>query len=174
MADINEINKLEKEFATELGLNSKYYYNPKIKGKHKKFDTKLWAKYDVPARKKIKEILGDIVKDNPNEVMQDLIINLPKCKYQFLELQVITNWIHDYPYQTLYIYETKGKYGYDTLFLTLNKNMTEGYLFDRKSFAEQEPRRLKKYSRLFVYDIPWNKVAKIYTDSLDKESILFY
>jgi len=45
---------------------SKYFTNYKLKGKHKRFDEKLYKKYDIRARKKIKKKLGDYVKDHPN------------------------------------------------------------------------------------------------------------
>ena len=170
-------SNLEAEF--EILYNkpsrSKYFNNKKIKGKHKKFDYDLHIKYDVPARDKIKEILGNFVKDNPDTYQQDLIITSPTCKYKYIELQVVSRWFGEsYPYDTVYIYERKAKYGSDTLFLTLNRNLTKGFLFDTKNIKEAKPRRFKKYSREYVYDIPWNQIMTIFTSQLDKETIEMY
>jgi len=156
---------------------SKYYnLSPyTTKGLHKKFDAQLLQIFDISAREKIKNILGDYVMDNPNIKQQDLIINSSTCKYKYLELQVCCQWVQEnYPYDNLYIYETKARYGNDTLFLILNKFLTRCYLFDRQSFDNIEPTRLKKYSRLFVYKIPWNRAIKLFVANLDKETIEMY
>jgi hypothetical protein len=166
---LNNINKKSNK--------PKYIKNNCLIGVHRRFNDKMFNKYDIPARNKIKEQLGNFVKDNRNIYGQDLIINSPTCKYKYLEIQVCINWINTddiYPYKNVCIYERKAHYGSDTLFLTLNKNMTSGYLFDHDSFATSKPRRLKKYSREYVYDIPWNKVMKVYTQYLDKETIESY
>jgi hypothetical protein len=173
----DDIKKLNKEFEKQYNYknNSKYIRNTSLKGKHKKFSSVLHDKFDEPARKKIKDILGDFVEDNPNPYKQDLIITSSGCKYKYLELQVINQWIGErYPYKTVYIYERKAIYKDDTLFLTLNKNLTKGFLFDKKSIEGKKPRRFKKWSQEFVYDIPWQKILTIYTSSLDKETIQYY
>ena len=46
---------------------SKYYYNSRLKGKHKVFDEDLYEKYDIPARETLKKRLGDFVADHPNK-----------------------------------------------------------------------------------------------------------
>lgn len=173
----NSLADLEAEF--ELNFNkpslSKYVRNKNIKGKHKKFDYQLHYKYDVPARNKVKEVLGDFVKDNPDEYQQDMIITSPTCRYKYLEIQVVSRWIGErYPYNTVYIYERKAKYGEDTLFLTLNRDLTKGFIFDNTSIKGTNPRRFKKYSREFVYDIPWCNVMTIYMSQLDKETVELY
>jgi hypothetical protein len=150
-------------------------YKKNLFGKHKKFDQKLYVKYDIPARKKIKDRLGSFVEDNPNKFEQDFIINSEKCKYKFLEIQVCSNWVNEkYPYKNIYIYETKARFDDSTLFLTLNRFLTRGYIFDAESFKNSKPHRLKKYSRYFVYDIPWNKVIYVNIDNMDKETFEFY
>lgn len=129
----------------------------------------------MPARTKIKEILGDFVKDNENEFQQDLIITDPECRYKYLEIQVCAGWLNGpYPYETLTIYERKQHYGLDTLFMTLNKNLTHCYIFDRKSFSDTKLHRLKKYSREYVYDVPWSKALKIDLECLDAFTINLY
>jgi hypothetical protein len=159
-----------------------YYKDDAIPGMRHRFDQKMHDKYDIPARENVKKALGDFVKDHPNPYKQDLIITSPTCKYKYLELQVCSNWISPiddkydtyYPYKNVWIYARKSLYGDDTLFLTLNKGMTKGYLFDAQSIKDVKPRRLKKYSREFVYDIPWNRVMKVSLDELNKEIIELY
>lgn len=143
-------------------------------GKIKKFDQKLYDKYDVPARNKVKEKLKDYVVDNENIYEQDMILNIPDCKYKYLELQACTKWIGDkYPYTKPFVYARKKLFSTDTLFLIVDKKMTKGLLFDQKSL-EIKPRRLKKYSRYFVYEIPWHRILQIDLEDLDIELIKMY
>lgn len=146
-----------------------------IQGKTKAFEERLLEKYDEPAREKVKNALGDIVADNPDVYAQDLIITSNRCNYRFLELQVCAQWINDnFPYPNVYIYARKIKYDSDTLFLTLNRDMTMGYLFDTRLLKKEnrKPRRFKKYSREFVYDIPWHQVLKIHLSNVDQETVI--
>ncbi len=159
-----------------------YYKDDAIPGMRHRFDQKMYDKYDIPAREKVKKALGDFVKDHPDPYKQDLIITSKTCKYKYLELQVCSNWITkiddiydtSYPYKNVWIYARKSLYGNDTLFLTLNKEMTKGYLFDAQSIKDVKPRRLKKYSREFVYDIPWHRIMKVSIDDFNKETVLLY
>lgn len=147
----------------------------KLCGIRKKFNPNMFEKYDIPARNIIKEKLGDFVQDNPDIYQQDLIITEQDFKYKFIEIQVCINWIDDkYPYDTVTVYERKGHYGNDTLFITLNKPMTKCFIFDAKSIQAVQPRRLKKYSREYVYDIPWNRVLPIFVDHLGPDDIKIY
>ncbi|AYV78911.1 MAG: hypothetical protein Edafosvirus48_2 [Edafosvirus sp.] len=147
----------------------------KIVGKKSKFNYDSFCKYDVPAREKVKKVLGDFVTDNPDEYGEDLIINSPSCKYKYLELQVCSSWLNEkYPFNYPYVYARKIRYADDTLFLVLNKCLTKGYIFDMMSFKNVEPRRFKKYSREYVYDIPWHRVMTVYIETLDKETIESY
>ena len=149
----------------------KYYKTSYILGKHPVFSQELFEKYDTPARNKLKEVLKDFIEDNPDTKQQDFIIKSDACKYKFLEVQVCANWIEDrFPYDKVYIHARKAHYGEDTVFLTMNKFLSRGYLFDAKSFKNSTPRRLKKYSREYVYDIPWNQVLLVYINTLDKET----
>jgi hypothetical protein len=142
-------------------------------GKIHKFDNKLFEKYDIPARNKIKECLKEYICDNPDRYGADMIINSDKnIKYKYLEIQVCTRWIDDkFPFEKLYIWERKKKYNNDTLFITLNKDLSMGYLFDLSKVDKDNPRRLKKYSREYVYDISWNQAMLIYTNSLTSNII---
>ena len=158
-----------------MPIMPKYYKDHSLKGLHRRFDPILHQKFDEPARKRIKEVLKDFVVDNPDPFEQDLIIVSPTCKYRFLELQVCNQWVNeDFPYKKMYIYERKGKYCKDTLFLTLNKFLTRGYLFDMESVNVENRRRFKKFSREFVYEIPWHRVLYVFINKLDKETIELY
>src|SRR5947209_7602699 len=81
-----------------------------LKGKIKKFDQKLFDKYDIPARTIVKEKLGALVYDNPDIYGQDLVLNDKECKYKYIELQVCASWItdDDYPFKKPFVYERKG------------------------------------------------------------------
>jgi len=154
---------------------SKYIFDTRLTGKHSCFNTKLYKKYDLPARDKIKQVLGEFVKDNPDMYKQDLVITDKTFKYKYIELQVCTAWINEkFPYDKVYIYERKNIYGADTLFITLDRHMTKGYIFDGASYEHDKPKRLKKYSREFVYDIPWNRVMDFSLDSLTPENLELY
>lgn len=145
-----------------------------LKGKIKKFDENLFKKYDVPARELMKKKLGDKIKDNPDIYGEDMIIVDDECKYKFLELQACATWIDDkYPNEKPFVYERKGHFANDTLYLILNKSMTRGLLFDKESL-EKEPKRIKKYSQTFVYYVPWNRVRQIYMEYFDINDLRDY
>ena len=153
---------------------SKYFTNYKLKGKHKRFDEKLYKKYDIRAREKIKNKLGDYIKDNPDIYKQDFIILDKDSYYKYLEIQVCSGWTTGkYPYDNVFVYERKSLYDGNTLYLTLNNILTEGLLFDRDSLGEK-PRRLRKNSREFVYDILWNMILPIHIGTLSKQIIKSY
>jgi len=154
---------------------SKYIFNNTLQGRHKAFDQGLFNKYDIPARDKIKNILKEFVIDNPDQYKQDLIINDIECKYKYIELQVCAGWIGEtYPFEKVFIYERKCVYGEDTLFLTLNHDMSKCFIFGAKAIKDTKPRRIKKYSREYVYDIPWNKIMPVLTENLTPEIIKMY
>jgi len=150
---------------------SKWTKLDKVKGFVKRYDENLKIKYDDPIRKKLKDILGDVIIDNPDPYQQDFIITNKECAFKYLEVQVCANWVHTYPYDKLFIYSRKTKYDNDTLFLTVSKTLKEGYLF-RMCDVVKKPRRLKKYSREFVNDIPWSEAMKVYIDYFDEETLL--
>jgi len=135
----------------------------------KLFDEQLFNQYDKPPRRKLKEILGNFVSDNPNIYKQDLIINSKTCKYKFIEFQVCTQWTDKYPYKFLYIYERKKKYGEDTLFITFNKKFTKVYLFDVNGI--ENFRNLDKYPSVWVYTIPLYKAKYVKLLDLNKQII---
>jgi len=154
---------------------SKYVYDTSIQGKHKAFDKKLFDRYDVPARERIKNLLKEFVSDNPDQYKQDLIINDRTCKYKYIEIQVCATWIGDkYPFENVFIYERKSHYGEDTLYLTLNHDMSRGYIFSFQNIKDMKPRRLKKYSREYVYDVPWYRIMNVLIDDLTADTILMY
>lgn len=156
----------------------KYWdFSPNLKGKHSIFNQKMCDKYDLTARKILKEKLGDFVTDNPDLVQQDMIINSDKCKYDYLEIQVCTNWISNtFPYKYPYIYERKYRYrkNNNTLFIVLDKYFKECIIFDIEKLVSENPRRVKKYSREFVYDIPWYRCVKMLTEHITKRSFETY
>ena len=169
---------LEPEHDTCANLSSEYIPNKinkiKLAGKIKKFDIKLYNKYDIPARDIIKQKLGDLVSDNPDIYKEDMVLHIPGLKYKYLELQVCTSWNLDkYPYTKPYIYERKKDFNINTLYIIFNRNFTKGLLFDNKSI-EAKPRRLKKFSRSFVYDIPWYRILPITIEDLDADTLLIY
>ena len=142
----------------------------------KKFDINLYNKYDLPARDLLKTKLGDNISDNLDTVYgEDMVITNNKCKYKFIELQVCTGWINEkYPFKYPFIYERKIKFADTTLFIILNKYMTRGLIFDKKKLVSTKPRRLKKYSRYFVYEIPWNRIINFEFDSFDFDLLCEY
>jgi len=145
-----------------------------LKGKIKKFDQKLYDIYDTPAREIIKKKLGECVKDNPDIYAEDLLIENDKCKYKFIELQVCAKWTNnDYPFKLPFVFERKGHFSDKTLFIILNKDMNKGLLFGKK-FLKKEPRRYKKYSRYFVYEIDWFYVMRFYCEYLDMDLLEIY
>lgn len=143
-------------------------------GKRNKFDQHLFNKYDPPAREKVKACLGDFVCDNPNIYGEDMIIKSDTCRYKYLELQVCANWFTDeFPYQLPFVYARKAMYSDKTLFLILDKNFTKGLLFGKESLNDK-PKRRQKYSREFIYEVPWKNVMRVYLDFLSKEDIESY
>lgn len=154
---------------------SKYIYDSSLKGRHSKFNKELYEKYDLPARQKIKQALGDHIIDNPDPYKQDLVITKEDFKYKYIELQVCVGWVGEkFPFDNVYIYERKGIYGEDTLFITLDRQMTRGYIFDGASYTDTEPKRLKKYSREYIYPIKWNRIMPIIIDTLTFDDIEMY
>lgn len=149
----------------------------KMRGVIKEFDEDLYNKYDIPARNLVKEKLGVYVRDNPDIYAQDLILDIPaelNCKYKYIELQVCASWIGEsYPYSCPFIYERKAGYSFNTLFIIFNRNFTRGLLFDRAA-VNNVPRRARKYSKYYVYDINWGNVVQFYTEHFNIDQILYY
>lgn len=144
----------------------------KFYGVHKYFDQNLFDKYDIPARKKVMELLGDLLTENPQVYEQDFIIN-NGTKYKYLELQVCSTWEkEEYPHKNIFIYERKAKYNEDTLFLVLNYNYTVGYFFNIKDIKKTKPKRLRKYSREFVYNISWNNAVRVNMNENNRINII--
>jgi hypothetical protein len=170
-------NELEKELQHEENKKKrrKLVFDHRIQQNRGKFSEKMHERYDIPARNKLIDILGDFIVEHPNPYKQDFIITSKTCKYKYLEVQVCSQWVNEiYPFENLWVWARKSVYNSDTLFITLNKSFKYGFIFDADSFKNVKKRRLKKYSREFVYDIPWNKIMKVSIDKLDKETIELY
>jgi hypothetical protein len=169
--------ELEKEVSDEQKkINKrKLVYDIRINQKRSKFSESLHEKYDIPARNRLLDVLKDFITEHPDKYKQDFIITSETCKYKYLEVQVSSAWINEaYPYPKLWVYARKSVYGTDTLFITLSKNLKYGFIFDAESFKNVKKRRMEKYSREYVYDIPWNRIMKVCVDNLDKETIELY
>lgn len=148
--------------------------NFRMFGKIKKFDEKLYNKYDIPARNIVKEKLGEFVEDNPDIYAEDMILKIPECKYNFLELQVCATWTGQYyPHVKPYVYERKKKFNETTLFMIFSRDMSRALIFDQKSLCDK-PRRLKKYSREYVYEVPNNQTIQFITEELSCDMIKLY
>lgn len=145
-----------------------------IEGNVKKFDKKLHDKFDSHARFIIKNIFKDNVTDNPNIYGEDMIFNVDKFPYKFLELQVLSRWDSNvFPYICPFVYARKMKFSNDTLFITFNKLCTEFIIFDRKSI-DNIASRLKKYDRELVHYVAWGKCMKSTTNNLSLDYIRIY
>lgn len=174
----NSNNKTNNNSNITIKLSSKKYWNNyKLKGKHSIFNNKMYNKYDIPARDILKDKLGDYLIDNPDPVQQDMIINSDKCKYKYLEIQVCTSWINkNFPRRYPYIYERKIKYrkNNDTLFIMFDKYFKECLIFDIEKLVSEKPIRVKKYSREFLYEIPWYRCRKILTKFITQKTFDYY
>lgn len=171
----NTNRQINKQINNQNNNHTKSNIKSNIKtNRIKKFDQKLYDKYDIPARDIVKKVLGDNVCDNPDIYNEDMILKIDNCRYKYLELQVCTQWTDDrYPYDAPYVYARKQKFSDDTLFLVFNRKMDVCLLFDKKSL-KLKPRRLKKYSRYFVYETNWHRVMRVNIDHLDSETIKLY
>ena len=145
-----------------------------LKGKIKKFDMDLYNKYDVPARRVIKEQLGDLVDDNPDIYAEDMLLKINDYEYKYIELQVCVSWVElKYPHTNPYVYERKGHFSDDTLFIILNKSMSRGLFFGKK-YLKKEPKRIKKYSKTFIYEVPWWNVMQFDLEDLTEDLLRIY
>ena len=143
-------------------------------GKIKKFDEKLYNKYDIPAREILKNKLGDKIKDNPDIYAEDMIIDDIDCKYKFLEIQACADWIGEkYPHNKAFVFERKGHFDDKTLFILFDKHLTKALLFAKTSL-ETIPVRTKKYSRYYKYEVPWNKVVTVHMENFSIEDIYLF
>jgi len=140
-------------------------------GKVRKFDQKLFDKYDVEARDMVKNILKDNVRDNENIYGEDMIFNIKPFPCKYLELQVFSKWDTDvFPYVYPFVFARKMKFSSNTLFLTFNKWLTELILFRRDDISNKST-RLKKYDRELIHYVTWGKTIKIKTYQLTPKLI---
>jgi hypothetical protein len=145
-----------------------------VSGKVKKFNKKLHDKYDVEAREVIKNILGDDIKDNPDQYGEDMMFTSEKSPYKYLELQVLSSWDDKiFPYICPFVYARKMRFSENTLFITFNKFFSEIIIFDRDRISKSSS-RLKKYDRELIHYVPWIKSIKIKTSQLTMDLIKEY
>lgn len=172
-SNIKEIKPKPQKYSNIQVVNGgQLRYKPhesNIAGKYKKFDQELCDKYDKPARELVKQKLGEFVEDNPNIYEQDMILH--HKKYKFLELQVCGSWINkQYSEKTIKIFIRKARYGLDTAFITFSKDLDWGYIYDRASFQNCKPKRVAKYSKIYVFELPKNKATFFYSSCLCPET----
>lgn len=169
-----ELNDLEiKNKINDIAENKKKD-KFKLKGKIKKFDEKLYNKYDLPARLIMKEKLGDLIKDNSDIYAEDMILEDEQCEYKYIELQVCASWTNDkYPFNYPFVYERKGHFSDKTLFIIFDRHMTKGLIFG-KNLLNSEPKRIQKYSRIFIYEVGWKNVLPFCTENLDIDVLRSY
>ena len=144
-----------------------------ITGKVKKFNQEKCDKYDVKARNIIKNIFGDLIKDNEDIYGEDMIFTQKNFPYKYLELQVCSYWEDTFPYEYPFVYARKMKFSKKTLFLTFNKYYTKCIIFGREHVSENSG-RLKKYDRECVNFVQWGKTMEIITADLSLNSIRRY
>ncbi len=143
-------------------------------GKIKKFDKKLFDKYDTPAREIIKNKFGDSIIDNSDIYGEDMIFVNKDIKYKFLEIQVCAEWINNkYPHELPFVFERKGHFADETLFILFDKNFIRGMIFGKQQL-EKTPVRTKKYSRHYKYNVQLHKVSYFMTDDLCIDDIYIY
>ncbi len=145
-----------------------------VKGKVRKFDQKLFDKYDVDARELTKRIFKDKIKDNPNEFGEDMIFVVDNFPYKYLELQVFSKWDSEkFPYDYPFVYSRKMKFSKDTLFVTFNKHMNEVIIFAREFINDKES-RLKKYDRELINYVSWKHSTRMHVNVFTLNSIRRY
>lgn len=145
-----------------------------VPGKVSVFDEKLHEKYDIPARKVAKELLGDLIEDNENIYGEDMVFTKENFPYKYLELQVFSHWsTNTFPYSFPFVYSRKMKFSDDTLFLTFNAHYTEAILFGKQSIDVKES-RFKKYSREYVNYVSWNKAMRLLSPDITEDNIRIY
>jgi len=145
-----------------------------IAGNIKKFNKKLYDKYDLCARNIIKNRFPDNVKDNEDIYGEDLMFHSPPIPYKYIEVQVCAKWTSDkYPFLYPFVYARKMRFSQDTLFVTFNQNLTKVIIFGRKSI-DNTPTRLKKYDREMVHYVSWMRAMMLDTENFTIDTIKSY
>lgn len=145
-----------------------------VSGSVKKFDKKLFDKYDTDARNIIKNILGNDIKDNENQYGEDMVFTLKPFPYKYLEIQVMSTWeCNAFPYICPFVYARKMRFSEKTLFVSFNKFLSEMVIFGRDCISNI-PSRLKKYDREIIHYVPWAKCIKIKTNQFTTKLIRGY
>lgn len=143
-------------------------------GKIKVFDQQLSNRYDERSRIVVKSKLGSAVHDNPDKYAEDMIVVTNDIPYGYIELQVYGKWTDEtFPYDSPFIYERKLKFCETTLFICFNASYDKIIMFSRMS-VHPKRYRAKKYSREFIYYVPWSKALVFDTDKLSMEMIRKY
>lgn len=152
----------------------KFKNNNGMSGKIKVFDQNLYDIYDKKSRVIIKDLLGDLITDNPDKYGEDMIVVSDKIPYCFIELQVYGRWTEEkFPYESPFIYERKLRFRPTTLFICFNANYDRLIMFSRES-VHPKKYRVKKYSKEYIYYVPWCKALTIKTKALDIRTIRNY
>lgn len=160
-------NKFNNKYNNKYKTKQKFKNNNGMTGKIKVFDQALCDKYDKKSRVIIKQILGDYVDDNPDKYGEDMIVISDEIPYGFIELQVYGRWVEDkFPYDSPFIYERKLRFRDTTLFICFNANYDKLIMFARES-VHPKKYRIKKYSKEFIYYVPWHKALTIKTNALN-------
>lgn len=172
MASIQKINlfKQRDKCQPNCGKRDKYYQScdPRVKGKLKHFDKKLYDLYDKQARAELKRHLGSGITDNPDPYGEDMIVDTDLIPYTYIEVQVYGTWDNIFPYDEPYIYERKMRFDDNTLFVCFNSKYTKAIIFDKTSIS------LKKYRANtceYVHHVPWEKALLIDASDLNYDII---
>jgi hypothetical protein len=137
-------------------------------GHHKKY-SKILGMWDVISRGRMRAVFGSSIKDNDDVYGVDFMINEPKCRYTQLEIQVVKKWREgqEYPYPNITIFTRKGRYDEKTLFCSLNRELTECYLFYLSEADRETPTPLFPESKEYVYSISWQNATKLFLHTVD-------
>ena len=142
-------------------------------GKTRKFDPKLHAKWDIPARDIIINRFPKNSKENPDPYGEDMLFYHPDIPYKYIEVQVCATWDTEFPYNMPFVYERKMKFSKRTLFVTFSKDFSQLIMF-AKPFIEKTPSRLQKYDRELVHLVPWNRARLMDTENFTIQNIKRY
>jgi hypothetical protein len=148
---------------SESSSSSKKTYNSSAIGRHKRFSSIL-GMWDTISRGRMRAVFGDTIKDCPDPYGVDFLITDKNCRYTQLEIQVVKKWKEggEYPYPNITLFTRKGRYDDKTLFCSINRQLTECYLFYLSDEDRKNPTRLFPDSEEYVYNISWPHCMKLY------------
>jgi hypothetical protein len=113
-----------------------------------------------------------MIADNEDTYGADFVIRDPRCRFKFLEVQVVRAWVDEakYPYDHLSLFARKGRYAADeVLFISLNRDLTAGYLFELRNEHRQNLVPLFPGSREMTYVVPLNRCNLLYMHAIDSD-----